>query len=70
MSDVQYVTDANGRRTAVIVSIEEYEALTESYETPEDEAELDRRFAKILEDSEDSPTVSRDEVMAILREDG
>jgi PHD/YefM family antitoxin component YafN of YafNO toxin-antitoxin module len=70
MSDVQYVTDANGRRTAVIVSIEEYEALTESYETPEAEAELDRRFAKILEDSEDSPTVSRDEVMAILREDG
>lgn len=70
MSNVQYVTDANGHRTAVILPIEEYEDLVESrIETPEQERDLDEKFAQILAESDQEPTVSLEQVRASLLRD-
>jgi len=70
MSDIRYITDANGNRTAVILPINEYEELlAEHYESPEEEAELDRRFALALEEAEGSPAAAESDVMELLRSD-
>ncbi len=69
MPEHQYITDANGQRTAVILSMEEYEELladTRPGETDSEEEE-DTLLARLMELSEDSPEVSREEVFAALR---
>ncbi len=55
----QYVTDENGKKTAVILPIEEFEELME------DLADL-----AVLLERRDEPTVSFDEVIAKLKRDG
>jgi hypothetical protein len=71
MSELQYITDTNGQRTAVILSIEEYEELVADMRLRDIDAsgeeEEDRLLAKAMELSEDSPEVSREEVFAALR---
>lgn len=70
MSEIQYITDAKGNRTAVILPINEYEELlAEHFESPEEEAELDRRFGLALEEAEGGPTVAESEVTELLRSD-
>ena len=58
-STVQYVTDATGKKTAVLIPIDEYDALME------DLADL----AAIAERREE-PTIPHGEFIAALREDG
>lgn len=55
----QYLTDADGRRTAVVLSLDAFEALIEDIE---DLAALAER--------RDEPTVPHAEVVAELRRDG
>ena len=55
----QYVTDETGKKTAVILPIEEFEELME------DLADL-----AVLLERRDEPTVSFDEVIAKLKQDG
>jgi PHD/YefM family antitoxin component YafN of YafNO toxin-antitoxin module len=55
----QYVTDQSGKKTAVILPIEEFEELME------DLADL-----AVLLERRDEPTISFDEVMAKLKQDG
>jgi hypothetical protein len=70
MSDIQYITDAKGKRTAGILPINEYEdLLAERYESPDEEAELERRFVLALEEAEGGPAVAESEVMELLRSD-
>ena len=71
MSNVQYITDANGHRTAVIVPIREYEdLLNDQDESPAQEQELDDKLGRILdEESKDTSRASRDEVLAALNRD-
>ena len=54
-----YITDADGRRKAVVLSIEEYESLVE------DLADL-----AVLAERRDEPTTSHQEVIDELRRDG
>ena len=58
-SEVQYVTNRNGEKTAVIVPIEDFEELLEDVEDLV--AAVERR---------DEPTVSHDELLAELKSDG
>lgn len=75
MSELQYITDTNGQRTAVILSIEEYEELLADIHLRNDDAESgidseeeeDLLLARAMQLSEDSPEVSREEVFAALR---
>jgi hypothetical protein len=55
----QYVTDSDGRKTAVILPIEEY------HELLEDLADL-----AVVAERRDEPTVPHDKVVAELRRDG
>jgi PHD/YefM family antitoxin component YafN of YafNO toxin-antitoxin module len=55
----QYVTDQNGRKTAVILPIEDFEELME------DLADL-----AVLLERRDEPTIPFDEVIAKLKQDG
>ena len=55
----QYVTDPSGKKTAVILPIEEYEELLE-----------DLRDLAILAERRDEPTVPHKEVIAKLKRDG
>ena len=55
----QYVSDETGRRTAVLLPIEEYERLLEDLED----------LAAIAE-RRDEPTVSHEELVAGLKRDG
>ena len=55
----QYVTDEDGRKTAVILPIREYEELLE-----------DLHDVAVLAERRDEPTVPHEEVVAQLREDG
>jgi PHD/YefM family antitoxin component YafN of YafNO toxin-antitoxin module len=57
--DVQYVTNEAGEKTAVIVPLEEFQALLEDMEDLAATAE--RR---------DEPTISHDELLAELTRDG
>ena len=58
-SEVQYVTNQSGEKTAVIVPIEEFEELMEDVED----------LAAVAE-RRDEPTVSHDELLAELKRDG
>lgn len=58
-SEVQYVTNRNGEKTAVIVPIEEFEELLE------DVGDL----AAVAERREE-PTISHDQLLAELKRDG
>jgi len=57
MTNVQYITDAAGHKTAVILSIEDYEEMLE-----------DLHFGAAARESENEPTRLFDEVVAELRE--
>src|SRR5207237_9605423 len=58
-SEVQYVTNQSGEKTAVIVPIEEFEELLEDVED----------LAAVAE-RRDEPTVSHDELLTELKQDG
>lgn len=55
----QYITDADGNKTAVILPIEEYEELLE-----------DLQDLAILAERRDEPAISHEEVIARLKRDG
>jgi len=57
-SEVQYVTNQSGEKTAVIVPIEEFEELLEDVED----------LAAVAE-RRDEPTVSHDELLTELKQD-
>ena len=56
---VQYITDEAGEKTAVILSMEQFEALIEDIED----------LAAVAE-RRDEPTVSHKELLAELKQDG
>jgi PHD/YefM family antitoxin component YafN of YafNO toxin-antitoxin module len=58
-SEVQYITNQDGEKTAVIVPIEEFEELLEDVED----------LAAVAE-RRDEPTISHDELLAELKRDG
>jgi hypothetical protein len=58
-SEVQYVTNQSGEKTAVIVPIEEFEELLEDVED----------LAAVAE-RRDEPTISHDELLTELKQDG
>ena len=58
-SEVQYITNTDGEKTAVIVPIAEFEELLEDVED----------LAAVAE-RRDEPTVSHDELLAELKRDG
>ena len=55
----QYVTDESGKKTAVILPIEEFEELLE-----------DLQDLAILAERRDEPTIPHEEVVARLKRDG
>jgi hypothetical protein len=55
----QYITDAAGNKTAVILPLEEYEELLE-----------DLQDLAALAERRDEPTISHEEVVARLKRDG
>ena len=57
--NVQYVTDANGERTAVILPLDEYEELLE-----------DLHVTRVAEETKDEPRRSFAEVVDELRQAG
>lgn len=65
MSNVQYITDANGQRTAVILPIEQYEEILSNLHRIVGEEE-DSELVEAMEESENSPTVSREEIFKTL----
>ncbi len=58
----QYVTDADGRRTGVLLSLDAFERLMEELE--------DRDDLAVVAERRDEPTVPHDEAVATLRRDG
>jgi hypothetical protein len=58
-SEVQYITNPDGEKTAVIVPIAEFEELLEDMED----------LAAVAE-RRDEPTISHDEMLADLKQDG
>ena len=59
MTNVQYVTDANGHKTAVILPIEDYEEMLE-----------DLHFGEAARESKNEASRSFDEVLKEMRENG
>ena len=59
MTDLQYVTDATGQKTAVILPIEEYEELLE-----------DLHFGEAARDAVDEPKKGLDELLSEMRAAG
>jgi len=57
--NVQYVTDANGERTAVILPLEEYEELLE-----------DLHVSRVAEETKDQPSRPLSEVVEEMRSAG
>ena len=55
----QYVTDENGKKTAVILPIEEFEELLE-----------DLQDLAILAERRDEPTIPHEEVLEMLKRNG
>jgi len=55
----QYITDAAGNKTAVILPLEEYEELLE-----------DLQDLATLAERRDEPTISHEEIVARLKRDG
>ena len=58
-SNVQYITDANGERTAVILPIDEYEELLE-----------DKHLIRVADETRDEPRIPWEQVKAELVSDG
>jgi hypothetical protein len=58
-SNVQYITDANGERTAVILPIDEYEELFE-----------DKHLIRVADETRDEPRIPWEQVRAELVSDG
>lgn len=59
MQNVQYTTDAEGHKTAVILPIDEYEEMLE-----------DLHFGEVARESEDEPRRNFNEVIRELRATG
>jgi hypothetical protein len=59
LEPIQYITDASGARSGVILSMEQYADLLE------DLADL-----AVLAERRDEPTVAHEELLAELRKDG
>ena len=59
MINVQYITDAKGHKTAVILPIEDYEDLLE-----------DLHFGKIARESKDEPKRDFNDFLEEMRNDG
>ena len=59
MTNVQYITDAAGRKTAVIVPIEDYEEMLE-----------DLHFGEVARESKDEPKRDFTEVLEELCKNG
>jgi hypothetical protein len=57
--NVQYVTDANGERTAVILPLEQYEEMVE-----------DLHLIRVAEETKDEPLIPWDEVKGELVSEG
>ena len=57
--NVQYVTDANGERTAVILPLDEYEELLE-----------DLHVIRVTEETKDEPRIPWEQVKAELVSEG
>jgi len=57
--NVQYVTDANGERTAVILPLDEYEELLE-----------DLHVIRVAEETKDEPRIPWEQVKAELASEG
>ena len=57
--NVQYVTDANGERTAVILPLEEYEELLE-----------DLHVSRVADETKDEPRIPWEQVKAELVSEG
>lgn len=58
----QFVTDESGERVAVILSMAEFEEITDLLEDLEDAKEIERR--------RDEPTIPHAEAMRMVREEG
>jgi PHD/YefM family antitoxin component YafN of YafNO toxin-antitoxin module len=59
MTNVQYITDAEGHKTAVILPIEDYEEMLE-----------DLHFGEVARESKDEPKRNFTEVLEEMRESG
>ena len=59
MTNVQYITDVEGHKTAVILPIEDYEEILE-----------DLHFGKIARKSKDEPKRDFNEFLDEMRQDG
>lgn len=59
VTDVQYITDAAGERSAVILTIEQFNQLLEDLED-----------LAVIAERRDEPTLSHEELLAELRRDG
>ncbi len=57
--NVQYVTDANGERTAVILPLDEYEELLE-----------DLHVIRVAQETKDEPRIPWEQVKAELESEG
>jgi hypothetical protein len=57
--NVQYVTDANGERTAVILPLDEYQELLE-----------DMHVIRVAEETKDEPRIPWVQVKAVLLSEG
>ena len=58
-SEVQYITNPDGEKTAVILQIEEFRELLEDIED-----------LAVIAERRDEPTIPHDEVIARLKRDG
>ncbi len=59
MTEMQYITDAHGHKTAVILPIEDYEEML-----------VDLQMGEIARESDDEPTRDFEEVLKQMRADG
>ena len=57
--DTKYITDGDGKRTAVVIPLEEYEELLE-----------DLHDLAIIAERRDEPTISMDELKKKLKDEG
>lgn len=66
MASVQFVTDSKGQRTAVILPIEDFEAMVANFERFVDEVD-DPDLATAMKEAENSPRVPLEHVLDALR---
>ena len=66
MASVQFVTDSKGQRTAVIVPLEEFEAMVANFERFVEEVD-DPDLTVAMKESENSPRVPLERVLEALR---